>query len=456
MARDLTEGKPSKVILTFALPLLLSTAIQQLYNIADSAVIGRLDSADSLACIGAAYPITLFFVAIATGSCMGCSVIIAQLFGAKKTREVKSGVYTALIALSVFGAVFALAGFFLAGPLMKLLGCHPDAFDGARTYLSIYAIGVFPMLAYNAANASFTGLGDARHPLYFLIISSVLNIILDIIAVGPMRLGVMGAAWATTISQFVAAIISAAVILRKIEEIKTEEKVPAFDKEILKRMTRMAVPSILQQSTIALGHTFLQMIVNTFGPSAMAGYEIGAKIVNFLYMCFNTIGTALSSFAGQNFGAKMYDRIRSGYRAANMICITYAVAVVATVQIIPYQLVGIFVNSTDTNAAEITSVAVSYLRIVSIVFLIIAFIIPAGGLLRGLGEINKFFAATVIDIILRVGVSCLLSFVVLHSITGIYYSWFVGSSVDLILLLICYRRMCRFGMLKNGSAGKGL
>ena len=169
MTRDLTTGKVSRVIITFSLPLLLSTILQQFYNIADSMIVGRFSGEAGLAAIGAAYPITLFFVAISTGASMGCSIIISQLFGAGKLDRLKRAASTSLISFAVFGIILSAVGILLSGPLMHLLNAKQDIFSNAKAYLAIYAAGVLPMLIYNACNGIFTGLGDSRLPLYLLL-----------------------------------------------------------------------------------------------------------------------------------------------------------------------------------------------------------------------------------------------------------------------------------------------
>ena len=194
MPQDLTVGSPSKTLLKFSLPLLLSTALQQIYSIADSVIVGRYTGTAGLAAIGAGYPITLIFVAIATGGSMGCSVVISRLFGAKELGRTRTAAETALLALSLLGVVLAALGVVLAGPILRLMNAHGELWLDASVYLRIYAVGVLPMLVYNAANAVFTGLGDSRRPLYFLMLSSALNIVLDIYAVASLGLGVAGAA----------------------------------------------------------------------------------------------------------------------------------------------------------------------------------------------------------------------------------------------------------------------
>ena len=437
MITDLTQGKPLRVIWRFSLPLLLSTALQQIYNIADSVIVGRFTGSAGLAAIGAAYPITLFFIAFATGAAMGCSVIISQLFGSRRMGYLKSAVFTALIALLVMGVILSGLGIALSGPLMRLLNAPEALYPSARSYLAIYSVGVVFMFLYNAATAVFTGLGDSRRPLYFLMMSSALNIVLDILAVGPMKLGVAGAAWATTVSQAVSAALSCALITRKIRELESDEPFRWFDRSLLGKMAVIAVPSIFQQSCVALSHTILQSLVNSFDTAVIAGYEAASKLHNFAYMCFNTLGTALSSFVAQCYGARAYRRIYEGFWVSTGLCFAFTLAVIALFQLLPAQLAGLFVDA-DAESAVI-DVSVHYLRIISPVYSIICFIITTGGLLRGVGKSMTFFVETMIEFAVRVSM-CFVLTKALASYTGLMWAWYFGSPCGFIMCVLLYFR----------------
>ncbi len=435
MITDLTTGKPLKVIWNFSLPLLLSTALQQLYNIADSVIVGQFTGSSGLAAIGAAYPITLFFIAFATGAAMGCSVIISQLFGAKRMGDLKSAVFTALISLLVMGVALSALGVLLAGPLMSLLGAPEAHYDDARSYLAIYSVGVVFMFLYNASTAIFTGLGDSKRPLYFLMLSSALNIVLDILAVGPLKMGVTGAAWATTISQAVSALLSCLLVTRRIRAIESAQQFRYFDRNLLGDMARIALPSIFQQSCVALSHTILQSLVNSFDTAVMAGYEAASKLHNFAYMCFNTLGTALSSFVAQCYGAKKYDRINRGFWVSTGLCFCFTLAVIAIFQLFPAQLAGLFVDA-DAEA-EVIDVSIHYLRIISPVYSIICFIITTGGLLRGIGKSMTFFIETLIEFAVRV-IMCFVLTSALNSYTGLMWAWYFGSPCGFLMCVGLY------------------
>jgi putative MATE family efflux protein len=435
--KDLTEGKPLGVLWAFSLPLLLSTALQQIYNIADSVIVGRFTGSAGLAAIGAAYPITLFFIACATGASMGCSVIIGQIFGRKDYKQLKSAVSTAVIALSVLGVVLSVLGVALAGPLMRLLNAKDTLLQNAKAYLAIYSVGVLFMMAYNTASAIFTGMGDSKRPLYFLLGSSVMNVVLDIIAVGPMGLGVAGAAWATVISQACAAVVSVILALKKVNQLHTEGEAALFDGLLLKQMSAVALPSIFQQSCVALAHTILQSLVNSFDVAVIAGYEAASKLHNFAYMSFNTLGTALSSFTAQCWGAGKKQRIHQGFWISTAMCFGLTLVVVAIFQLIPAQLIGLFVDETAESA--VIEVGVNYLRIISPVYLIICFIITVGGLLRGLGKSMTFFLETVVEFAVRVTM-CFVLTKALNSYTGLMWAWYFGSSCGFIMCVALYWR----------------
>jgi putative MATE family efflux protein len=435
---DLTVGRPWTLLRRFALPLLLSTALQQLYYIADSVILGQYTGSAGLAAIGAAYPITLFFLAVATGSAMGISVVASQLYGAKRMDALKTSIYTALISMGGLGFILTALGVGLASPLLRWLNATGEVYTGGRAYLAIYSAGLIPMLIYNASNAVFTGLGDSRRPLLFLLFSSVLNVLLDLLAVAVLGWGIIGAAWATTFSQLAAAALAVVVLLRRTREIETEERTKAFDRTLFGSMCRIAVPSIFQQACVALAHTIVQSLVNTYSVSVVAGYEAASKIHNFAYMSFNTMGTALSSFAAQNYGAGRGDRVKEGFRTGTLMCFCLTVVVVLIFQLLPRQLMGLFVD--PGQEAEVVETGIKYMRIISPDYLIICFIITFGGLFRGVGKIMDFFLVTVWDFTVRV-VMCFVLTKALDSYTGLFWAWYFGSVADVIPCFIIYKRM---------------
>lgn len=421
MTRDLTQGSVMRTLLLFSLPLLLSTLLQQFYNLADSMIVGRFLGENGLAAIGAAYPITLFFVAVGTGSSMGSSVVISRLFGAGQTDRLRSACFTSMVCFSLLGLLLTAAGITLAGPLMTLLNVPSAILFHTRSYLAICAGGVFALLVYNAASGIFTGLGDSRTPLILLAASSVLNVVLDYAAVRFLRWGVIGTAWATLFSQYVAAALALAILLVRLRRLNGRT---VFDKTLLPDLASSAVPCILQQGCVALSHTVLQGLLNGFDTAVIAGYEAASKLHNFVYMSMNTLGTSLSAFTGQCMGASKPKRARQGFFAALMICLGVALIVCALFRLFPHRLISLFIDS-EKNPAVI-GVGAAYLRFVSLLYFPICCIVTTGGLLRGIGRSDVFFAETVAELLIRI-VACFILVRALADYTGLLWGWTAGS-----------------------------
>ena len=278
MNKDLTVGKPSIVLWKFCLPLFGSIIFQQLYNIADSFVAGKFVGEDALAAVGNSYEITLIFIAFGFGCNIGCSVIVSRLFGAKQYKDLKTAVYTTLIASSVLCAVLMIAGLLLGKPLLHLIHTPANVFADSWLYLKIYIWGLPFVLFYNVATGIFSALGDSRTPFIFLACSSTANIFMDILFVTAFDMGVAGVAWATFICQGISCILAVMFVFKRFAGIKTEGKIPVFSWLLLKDILVIAVPSILQQSFISAGNIIIQGIINGFGSGVMAGYAASVKL----------------------------------------------------------------------------------------------------------------------------------------------------------------------------------
>lgn len=430
MTKDLTTGHVPKTLLLFSIPLLLSTLLQQFYNIADSMIVGQFTGEAGLAAIGAAYPITLFFVAIATGTSMGCSVVASRLFGAGEYARIPSAAFTALTAFGVVGLAVSLVGILLSGPLMVLLNAPTSIFANAKAYLAIYAVGVFAMLIYNAAAGIFTGLGDSRTPLYLLLTSSCTNVILDYIVVRFFHWGVIGAAWATTVSQYLAAALAVLILIKRLKKSRTGGSQARFDKIILAEISRAAIPCIFQQSCVACTHTIIQGLLNTYDTAVIAGYEATSKLHNFFYMSLNTLGTAFSAFTAQCCGAGKRKRVREGFRVTTLICLGCTLVVVVLFQLCPNQLINLFIDTQENPL--VAEAGINYLRIISPVYIPICFIVATGGLLRGTERSTAFFVETMLEFAVRV-IMCFVLTRVLASYTGLMWAWYFGSSCGFLM-----------------------
>ena len=283
--------------------MILGNVFQQLYNIVDSVVVGNFVGSDALAAVGASYPVTFLFIAVATGASIGCSVVISQFYGAKRITEMKSSVFTALTSMMTLSALLLLAGLLLARPLLLLMRTPGDIFSDADAYLRIYVAAAPFLFLYNTSTAAFNALGDSRTPLWLLMLSSVTNIFLDLLFVIRFGMGVPGVAWATLIAQALASLLAFFVLLRRLRRMPCEGKPRVFECERLRHICRVAVPSIIQQSIVSFGALFVQALVNGYGSDVIAGYTAATKIDSIAIMPMLNVGNAVSSFTAQNIGA---------------------------------------------------------------------------------------------------------------------------------------------------------
>ncbi len=366
---DMTIGNPFKILWTFSLPMLLSSLFQQLYNIVDSIVAGKFIGVNALAAVGASYPITALFIAVAVGSSMGCSVVVAQIFGSKKYTTMKSAISTAIISLTSLSIILTILGSIFCKPLMRLLHTPENIFSDSALYLQIYISGIIFLFLYNTATAIFNGLGDSKTPLYLLIFSSIFNIILDLVFVITFKMGVSGVAWATFIAQGLSSILAIVCLIMRLCKIEVTEKYPYFSSYILKRISRIAIPSIMQQSFISVGQICVQGLVNSYGAIVVAGYSAAFRVHTIALTSMSTMSSALSSFTAQNIGAKKISRVREGYKAAVAITLSICGGILILFLILAPKLIGLFVDSSES--IDVINVGTEFLRTLAPFYLVV-------------------------------------------------------------------------------------
>lgn len=434
MNKDLTVGKPESVLCKFCLPLFGSIIFQQLYNIADSFVAGKFISDNALAAVGNSYEITLIFIAFAFGCNIGCSVLAAQLFGAKRYNDLKTSIYTALIASCAICLLLMAVGIIFCNGLLQLIKTPKEVFADSKLYLDIYIYGLPFVFLYNVATGIFSALGDSKTPFIFLACSSLANIGADILFVTAFKMGVSGVAWATFICQGISCVLAILVIFVKLGKIKTTGKVKIFSGQLLGRFAIIAVPSILQQSFISVGNIVIQSVINSFGAVVMAGYSAAIKLNNMIITSLTTLGNGISNFTAQNLGAAQYDRIKAGFRAGLKLVWALCLPLVLLYEFAGKWLVYVFLES-PTGAA--TDTGVLFLRIVSPFYFVVAAKLVADGILRGAGLMKKFMIATFTDLFLRVALAEILARTALGT-TGIWISWPIGWTVAAIVSILFY------------------
>ena len=437
MNHDLTVGKPEGVLWRFCLPLFGSVLFQQLYNIADSLVAGKLIGENALAAVGNSYEITLIFIAFAFGCNIGCSVVAATFFGAGDHKSLKSTVFTAMLTSGAVCLVLMLAGLLGGKPLLLLIHTPKELMADSLLYLRIYALGLPFVFFYNISTGVFSALGDSRTPFWFLAASSTANVAVDILFVAVFRMGVAGVAWATFLCQGVSCVLALTAVLLRLRRLETAGKPKLFDRGILGQFLKVAVPSVLQQSFISVGNIVIQRVINGFGSGVIAGYAAGVKLNNLVITSFTTLCNGISNFAAQNLGAGKQPRVREGLRAGLKLLWTLSLLFAVLYFFLGEPLVRFFIDQPTKTAVH---TGVIYLKILAPFYFVVSAKLAADGVLRGAKCMNLFMIATFTDLILRVVLAILLSRTDLGS-TGIWCAWPIGWSIATVLSL----RFCLTG-----------
>jgi putative MATE family efflux protein len=433
LVTDMTVGSPLKVLLKFSIPIFISVIFQQLYNVIDSMVAGKFVGVNALAAVGASYSIVMIFTCFATGMNSGCSVIISQLFGAGKNKEVKTAISTSIIAVTVTAVVLTILGLVFCRPLLHMMSTPKDIFEDSVLYLQIYILGVVFVFLYNAGNAIFTALGDSRTPLYFLIFSSVVNVVLDLVFVLVFHLGVAGIGIATVIAQGISAVLCLWYLKFRLKGIITEEKIKWFDSKILKSILKISIPSILQQSSNSVGQLFLQGLINSYGALVVAGFTAGSRLSAFAVCTIITIETSMSGYTAQNMGAKKYDRIREGAVASFKIVCGLVIFALVSYQIFAEPLVGLFV---EAGNEEVIRIGARFIRMVSPFYIVIIFKLIADGVMRGSGTVMVCMADTIADLAMRVISAYVLAY--FFGIENCWWSWGIGWTIGMFIAVGYY------------------
>ena len=445
MNKDLTVGRPEAVLWKFCLPLFGSIIFQQLYNLADSFVAGKFVGENALAAVGNSYEITLIFIAFAFGCNIGCSVVVSQLFGAKKLSELKTAVYTTLISSGVVCLVLMVFGTVFCTDLLELIHTPQDILADSKLYLDIYIWGLPFVFYYNVATGIFSALGDSKTPFYFLAASSLSNIAVDILFVTAFKMGVAGVAWATFLCQGVSCVLAVIVVFRRFRTIETKEKPKLFSVPLLKKIAIVAVPSILQQSFISVGNIIIQSVINTFGASVIAGYSASVKLNNLVITSFTTLGNGISNYTAQNVGADKPLRVCQGFRAGLklvwMLCVPLTVLYFLAGQYLLY----LFLDNPTGTAMQ---VGIQFLRILSPFYFVVSAKLVSDGILRGAGQMKPFMIGTFTDLILRVVLAKVLS--IPFGPLGIWCAWPIGWSISTVMSVYFYEK----GPWKKAEAEK--
>lgn len=407
MTKDLTKGNPTKIILAFALPMVLGTLFQQLYNMVDSIVVGNFVGSTALAAVGCSWPIIFMAIAVSSGLSSGTAIVAGQLFGAGKTHKIHSVFTTMLLFSAGVSVVITVLGAFFAEPILAAMHTPADILAEGVVYLRIYFYGFLFLFTYNMQAAVFNALGDSRTPLYFLVISSALNIGLDLLFVISFSMGVAGVAYATLISQAVSAVLAFFVLRARLKKLAAqaakEERGRVFDTALLKAALKMGLPAAIGTFSVSFTSLLIQSLLNTFGSVYIAGFTGANKIDNLIRMPIMNIGMAVQSYTAQNIGAGRIDRAKQGFRSGNLISGAFCVLMSVLIFFASPTWMGFFLDSAK-YPQEIAAGAY-YLTHIAPLFLAMSFLFVTEGLLKGAGDMNYVTGITFLGMGARLGVA---------------------------------------------------
>jgi putative MATE family efflux protein len=428
--QDLTTGKEGKLIFQFAAPMLLGNIFQQLFSVVDSVVVGNFIGKEALAAVGASFPVIFMMISMIIGIVMGTTVVISQYFGAKDFAKVKRAIDTMYIFSTIAGIITTVAGLILAEPLLRLLGTPVEIMPQALQYLRIYFSGIIIFFGYNGTSAVLRGLGDSKTPLYFLIIATIANIILVLLFVAVFKWGIAGAAYATLLANGIAFGLAIYWLNKTHKLIRIAITGLNFDREIFRQSIRIGLPTGIQQTLVAIGGMALLSIVNTFGTNVLAGYSVASRLDNLAMIPAMSFSQALSTFVGQNIGAKKIERIRTGL--ISTIKMSGIVTIVTTLFIV---FCGHILMSFFTKDREVIRLGDQYLTIVSSFYILFTLMFIYTGIMRGAGDtlIPMFFSLISLWLI-RIPLAWFLSRKL--GAEGIWWAipagWFIGLSLSFI------------------------
>lgn len=356
---DMTQGTIWKQLIYFAFPLLIGNLFQQLYNTVDSVVVGNFVSTEALAAVGSVTPIINMLVGFFSGLATGAGVVISQFFGAKNGQMLHKAVHTTLLMTVGLGVIFTFIGIFMTPLMLNLMSTPADVFDGAALYLRIYFGGVLGLMLYNMVSGILRAVGDSKRPLYFLILSSLLNVVLDLAFVLIFHWGIAGVAIATIIAQFISAFLLLVVLARSDEDYKLVLRDLKMDTEILKRIVRIGLPAGLQMAVTSFSNVFVQSYINRFGSACMAGWTSYSKIDQFVLLPMQSLSLSATTFVGQNLGAGNLSRAKKGTRVS--MAISVAITAVLTVLLIAFSSQLLMLFNQDENVLYYGNIFIRYL-----------------------------------------------------------------------------------------------
>ncbi|MBQ0066491.1 MAG: MATE family efflux transporter [Firmicutes bacterium] len=431
---DMTEGTPLKLLVVFTIPMILGNVFQQLYTMVDTMVVGRFVSKDALAAVGATGAIMFLMISVIIGFTVGTAIVTAQNAGAKNTKGIRSIVSTGFYIVVIEAIALTVIGNIGIRPALKLLNTPGEILNQADLYLRINFCTCIAPILYNIVSQFMRSLGDSKTPLYALIISSLTNIVLDLVFVIYFHMGVAGVAIATAIAQALSAIYCLVVTYTRFPEYIPQKGEWKVDSKIFKTILKFGIPMSLQNMLVSFGMMFVQSTINSFGTNIVAGYTAGNKVDQIGIQFMNSLGTAVSTYIGQNFGAKKIQRIFDGLKASLLLNVLMAIFLAVVIVCFSKYFVLLFMESKEVEAI---SVAVRYLVIVSTFYVFCGISQTFQNLLRGVNYVAVPTISSIIELVVKIGISFL--FAKQFGYNGIWWAWPISWIVTDVFLFLYYR-----------------
>ena len=431
--KDMTQGNPYSQIIAFALPIFLSQVFQQLYNTADTLIVGRFLGTNALAAVSSSGTLIFLLVSFFNGTSMGAGVVVSKYFGAKDNDKISRAIHTNIVFSLLCGIVLTLVGVFLTPTFLVWMKTDPDVLPEAIEYFRYFFLGSLAMIMYNACRGIMSALGDSKRPLYYLIFSSLLNVALDVLFVAGFGWGVWSAAVATVLSQAASVVLCLRHLLVKDQIYSVQLKKLRIDKAMLLEILRYGLPAGVQNSVIAFANTIVQTQINSFGKYATAAYGTHGKIEGFAFLPIVSFNMAISTFISQNLGAGLYDRVKQGARFGTVAAVLMAELVGVLCYIFAPQLIGLF----DSNA-EVIRLGTMQARTVSLFFFLLAYSHSIAAVCRGAGKaFVPMFIMLGVWCVLRI---CYIAYVshTFGELSYIYWAYPITWAISSVMYLIYY------------------
>ena len=429
---NMTQGKPIGLLLRFAIPMFIGNIFQQLYTLADSVIVGQFLGANALAAVGSTGAVTYLFFSVCNGISSGSGVVTSQYFGAGDPANTKRAIANAAYIMFATALIMGVAAYLASPGLLVLMATPPEILEDAVLYMRMSCIGVPLVAVYNYASSMLRALGDSKTPLYFLIFSCILNVVLDIFCVYNLGMGVFGAALATIIAQVVSGVGCLLYALRTNPYFKLTREDMRPDWLVIGKSVKLGLPMALQWSLISISTTALQAFVNTFGTEVMAAFTTTNRIEGLVHMPYGSISAALSTYAGQNYGAGDMKRVKEGLKNGMFLAGIFTVIVMIAYQLLAEGIIGMFVKE-----QEVIALGAQALRLTSWFYIFLAIIYMCRGILNGVGDALFALINGVVEVIVRIGAPMLL---VLIPGVGLWSIWWTTGLTWTISAVTCFLR----------------